>query len=41
MQRMEEHRYKQIRLIYEKLNQKDLGPEERKHYLQYLQKLTH
>jgi len=38
MQRMEEHRYKQIRLIYEKLNQKDLGPEERKHYLQYLQK---
>ncbi|ORX87377.1 hypothetical protein BCR32DRAFT_240210 [Anaeromyces robustus] len=40
MQRMEDRRYKQIKLLKERLNKKDIGPEERRYYLQLLQQLT-
>jgi len=40
IQRMEDRRYKQIKLLKERLNKKDIGPEERRYYLQLLQQLT-
>ncbi|OUM69015.1 hypothetical protein PIROE2DRAFT_57658 [Piromyces sp. E2] len=40
MQRMEDRRYKQIKLLNERLSKKDIGPEEKRYYLQLLQQLT-
>jgi len=40
MQRMEDRRYKQIRLLNERLSKEDIGPEEKRYYLQLLQQLT-
>jgi len=40
MQRKEDRRYKQIMLWKERLNRKDIGPEERRYYLQLLQQYT-
>jgi len=40
LQRMEDRRNKQIKLLNERLNKKDIGPEEKRYYLQLLQQLT-
>lgn len=40
IQRMEDRRHKQIKLLNERLSKKDIGPEERRYYLQLLQQLT-
>jgi len=38
MQRMEDRRIRQIRLLNERLSKKDIGPEEKRYYLQLLKK---
>ncbi|ORX54815.1 hypothetical protein BCR36DRAFT_347922 [Piromyces finnis] len=40
MQRIEDRRYKQIKLLNDRLSKKDIGPEEKRYYLKLLQQLT-